>query len=94
MNEYSLEELIKTFKDHDIKFKKSREESIISFKENNPNTELPEWYTETFSICFALHSICKEILELKSDSSSKAPRPASLDSETKQPGSMSTDLGG
>ncbi len=57
MNNYSLDELIKTFEEHAISADEQREQAKVNF----PHAE---WVHNDFNIARALHHICKEIQEL------------------------------
>jgi hypothetical protein len=66
MNDYySLEFLINTFTEHEIRAKENQKKIIDSFKENNPGAPLPDHMTDDFNLPKALLAICKEILALK-----------------------------
>jgi hypothetical protein len=65
MQMYSLEELIKTFKEHAIQARKNNEELLKQFIENNPGAPIPEWCTQEFCISTALAAMCEEILHIR-----------------------------
>jgi len=67
MNEdYTIEQLEKTFKKHEEKYALENAERRANFKKNFPNSELPEHLKEdVFVITTALHVICREINQLK-----------------------------
>lgn len=62
-NEYKIENLIETFKEHAKKYEEQRQIARQRYKENNDGAELP--YDDSFSISKALMVICEEIVELK-----------------------------
>lgn len=76
MNNYSLEELITIFTEHNRKYQISHKKNIEDFKENNPGVKLPDHFTDTFSLPLALRSICQEIFNLKFDLYCKPLEPA------------------
>lgn len=61
--DYSIENLIKTFAKHHEKVLKDRKD--LELKIANGDMEFQPWMKETFSISLALHHICKEIKEIK-----------------------------
>lgn len=61
----NLEDLVKTFAEHERLAQQTRKESIDQFKEIFPNEELPEHFKSDFSITAALGFMCSEILKLK-----------------------------
>lgn len=63
--EYSIEQLEKTFLGHSEKHERHRQKDIETFKIKYPDEKLPDNYVNMFSISTALHVICKEINQLK-----------------------------
>lgn len=63
--DYTIENLEKTFKEHAEKNIKNYEKDIESFKIKYPSEKLPDHYIDYFNISEALHVICKEINQLK-----------------------------
>lgn len=61
----TLEELIKTFTDHEKQAHKSDQERIKQFKEDYPEEPLPDHFKERFMLPMALAFMCSEILKLK-----------------------------
>lgn len=66
-DEYSIENLIDTFKEHHIKFRKNEQKLLKQFKEDYPEEPIPEEYMCDFSVALALFSICKSIKALHED---------------------------
>lgn len=65
MNDYSIENLVKTFEDHTKEFIKCNEELKLKFQSDYPNEPLPQHFKETFMISEALKEICMQIIYLK-----------------------------
>lgn len=65
MNEYTIEELEKTFKEHSEKsFRDFEKQCVEYFKEfNTPHPQVDTW----FDLSRSLHVICKEINQLKEE---------------------------
>lgn len=64
-NNYDIDSLIVTFKQHAEKSKKDMRECVEKFKENYPEEPLPAHFLDDFNICDALVSMCEEINMLK-----------------------------
>ncbi len=64
-NEYSLENLALTFFKHSKQAEKNLERDIERYKENYPNSPLPEHYKDAFDLSRALGILTNEILDLK-----------------------------
>ena len=62
MKDYSIETLVKTFHEHDVKAKKDNEKMNKRYLEEYGK---PYPYYDDFSISAALKSICEEIVALK-----------------------------
>ena len=60
-NNYDIDSLVETFKEHAIKFKESQERQAQIF----PIDQSPARIFNTFSLCEALVTICQEIQSLK-----------------------------
>ena len=60
--DYSVETLVKTFHEHDVKTKKENEEMNKRYLEEYGK---PHPYYDDFSISAALKSMCEEIVALK-----------------------------
>ena len=63
--DYSLENLISIFKKHANQSDKNQQEIIRYYKENFPDSELPEYMKDNFNISYALSVMCCEIEKLK-----------------------------
>jgi hypothetical protein len=64
--DYTIEQLEKTFKQHEEKYELENAERRANFNKNFPDSELPDHLKEdAFNISEALHVICKEINILK-----------------------------
>jgi hypothetical protein len=60
---YTIENLIETFGKHHEELLKDRKE--MERKVSRGEIEFQEWMKDSFSICLALHNICKEIKMIK-----------------------------
>jgi hypothetical protein len=65
---YYIEKLIETFENHSQKFDIQQKELIKKYRENYPDTPLPEHFCYDFSISKALKSMCEEIQKLRENS--------------------------
>jgi hypothetical protein len=63
--EYTIEQLEKTFKSHAQKNIIQRQRDLENFQKNYPDSEIPAHMLNDFCISEALHVICREINELK-----------------------------
>lgn len=63
--DYTIEQLEKTFKEHAEKNIRNHEKDEESFKTKYPGEKLPDHYVNYFNISEALHVICREINQLK-----------------------------
>jgi hypothetical protein len=65
-DDYSLEFLVKTFSEHEVRSRENQKEQFKNFMENNPGAPVPDHMIDDFNLPKALLSICNEILALKS----------------------------
>jgi len=64
--DYTIEQLEKTFNQHEEKYALDNAERRANYKKNFPDSELPDHMKEdAFNISAALHVICREINQLK-----------------------------
>jgi hypothetical protein len=63
--DYAIEQLENTFKDHAEKNEKNRIRDLEIFKNKYPKSEIPTHMLNDFSISEALHVICREINQIK-----------------------------
>ncbi len=63
--DYTLAFLSEMFAKYAIEFQEREEKRIFLFKEDNPDTELPEHLTDSFNINLALSVMVHEIERLK-----------------------------
>ena len=64
--DYTIEQLEKTFREHYEKDEIDDEERRVNFKKNFPYSELPPHLKKnSFNLSKALHVICREINQLK-----------------------------
>jgi len=64
-NEYSLENLGLTFLKHSKLAEKNLERDIERYRENYPNSSIPEHFKDVFNLSKALGVLTNEILDLK-----------------------------
>lgn len=64
-DQYSLENLEKTFHEHAIQVKDDMSKQVKDFMENNPGEKLPPHFLNFFCLATALHVIVKEIRKIK-----------------------------
>jgi len=64
-DDYTIENLVKTFSKHSESFEESQEEMIIKFKANNPEDPLPAHFTDEFNVSKALWAMCSEIEKIR-----------------------------
>jgi len=62
---YSLDELVETFLRHGTETQEQQWNLIKEHKERYPQEELPKYMNDPFNVSFALHAMCKELLDLK-----------------------------
>ncbi len=67
MHKYTIDELIKSFKEHSETFRRLQKERREEFEKENPGQELPEWLKDNFVLSEALLSICEAIKKILAD---------------------------
>ena len=65
MEDYTIEQLEKTFKEHAEKAIIQQKEQLEKFKKDYLGSEIPCHFLNDFCISEALHVICREINHLK-----------------------------
>ena len=65
MKEYTIDSLIKTFKQHSIEVKQLRKSMLKQWKDDFPDDPIPKHMKEDFCVTDALGLMCKEIKALK-----------------------------